>query len=147
MSNSKLYQKLAARGNEDAKVVADALGAVPSEVMVDDGSEEQELSELQGLQEYLQTLIARAEVKAQAGETGDAAMSHFERGQAHEMAADMCRAAGRDSMFMRHQAGAMGAYRDCANALGAHVNKYGKDCGYKEGYALPQTKPEMWRKG
>ena len=145
MKNQNLYRALAASGNASAKVINDAFGGMPTEEMSSDESEEQELAELEGLAEHISKLIARAEIKTQEGEDGDAAMAHFERGQSHELAADAYRAAGRDSEAAAHQRSAMGAYRDSALSLGSHVNKFGADCGYAEGYSLPQIRAIHWR--
>lgn len=143
--NASLYRRLASDGNMHAKHLVDELGAYPGSEMGNEESEEQELAELEGLETHLQTLIARAEIKAQAGDDGDAAMSHFERGQSHELAADACGVAGRDDETAEHHRAAMGAYRDSALSLAKHVDKFGKDCGYAEGYSLPQIKAIHWR--
>jgi uncharacterized protein (DUF3084 family) len=145
MTNQSIYRELAADGNQDARVIADAMGAMPSEEMPDDDSEEIELQELEGLEAHLHTLIARAEISTQAGTDGEAAKTHFERGQTHELAADAHRAVGNDDSAAEHHRSAKDAYRDAAFSLAKHINKFGQDCGYAEGYSLPQIRAIHWR--
>ena len=143
--NTELYRRLAADGNKDAARVLDEMGSMPSQEMGTEESEEQELQELEGLETHLQALIARAEIHTAGDAHGEAAKAHFERGQSHEIAADACRVAGRDAASDEHNRGAKVAYRDCAMSLANHVDKNGADCGYAEGYSLPQIRAIHWR--
>jgi hypothetical protein len=140
MRNQALYRELAATGNDNARVLDDELGALPSEEMSDDDSEEIELQALEGLETLLQTLIARAEIATQAGTDGEAAKAHFERGQSHELAADAHRAAGNDDSAAEQYRSAKDAYRDAAMSLAKHIDKHGDGCGYAAGYSLPQIR-------
>lgn len=63
MTRDALYRRLAAGGNKDAQAILDA-GPVPDAEVDGDTSEQQELTELRGLQAQVNEIVASAEERA-----------------------------------------------------------------------------------
>ena len=80
MSNQNLYRELAAKGNDNAKIISDEMGAVPVTEMGEDDSEELEQAHALKLGE----LNGRAKTHTEAGQHDLAAGVHEERGRLHE---------------------------------------------------------------
>jgi len=120
MKNQELYKRLAAEGNAHAKHLMDTVGAVPVARASDQDSEEEELEDLKDLATQVAVLVAKAEAHALTRNYAMAADAHMQRGQMLEEAGS-------------HKE-AMDAYKAGALSLFQHA----KDCGYAEGYSLPQ---------
>jgi hypothetical protein len=75
--NTKLYRRLAADGNANAKHIFDEMGAMPGEEMGEADSSD-------GFANALGELNGRAKAHSEAGEHDKAAGVHEERGRLHE---------------------------------------------------------------
>jgi hypothetical protein len=121
-TDKRIYRELADAGNEHAKHILDA-GVIPDAEM-DEAvtSEAEELKDLEELAAHLGMMLTKARAHIESRDYMRAADTFAEIGQFHETQGN-------------HRE-AMDAYRAGMTNMFQHAS----DCGYAEGYDLPQIR-------